>query len=207
MKKRIFYIDGENLFHRITDILIEQKHIRTRRELVRFDFRYFLGEIIHAKLNPKDEIYYYGTKLKLAKANSTLKKQTQAMLIHKRTWGQALANQKITFISAGHLKIRQTKPCIKCSHEGDVFQEKGVDVRLAVDLVKNAFEKNNTTSYIISSDTDLLPAIHAAKDKKMELHYVCTSTDLNWAIYKACGKALTFSEEAVVEAYKRAQKK
>jgi uncharacterized LabA/DUF88 family protein len=203
--KRIFYLDGENLFHRITDVLLQQKLIKARRDLVRFDLRYFIAEIIGTKLRSNDEIRYYGTKLKLLKTNKKLFSRSQAMMIHKRTWGQSLANQHIEFISAGQLKVRDTKPCQKCGYKGEVFQEKGVDVRLAVDLVRDSFTKSGVMAYIISSDTDLLPAINVAKERNLNMFYVCMSTDLNWAMYKACGQALTFTDKIIIKAFKKAK--
>jgi uncharacterized LabA/DUF88 family protein len=204
--KRIFYLDGENLFHRITDVLFQNKLIKNRRDLTKYDFRYFISEIIGAELSPDDDIRYYGTKLKLLKSDKNLFKRSQDMMIHKRTWGQSLANQKIEFISAGQLKVRDTKPCQKCGYRGEVFQEKGVDVRLAVDLVKDSFTKPKSMAYIVSSDTDLLPAINVAKEQNFKMCYVCMSTDLNWALYKACGQVSTFSDKVIVEAFKRANK-
>lgn len=50
------------------------------------------------------------------------------------------------------------------------FHEKGVDVKLAVDLLVGAYENIYDTAILISSDTDLIPAISKVKhlDKKIE---------------------------------------
>jgi hypothetical protein len=42
-----------------------------------------------------------------------------------------------------------------------VLVEKGVDVRLATDLIMDAVHQNYDQAYIFSSDTDLIPAIEA----------------------------------------------
>jgi len=39
------------------------------------------------------------------------------------------------------------------------IREKGVDVKMAVDLVAGAFEDKYDTAVVVSSDTDLIPAI------------------------------------------------
>jgi uncharacterized LabA/DUF88 family protein len=52
------------------------------------------------------------------------------------------------------------------------FHEKGVDVHLATDLLVGAYENQYDTAIIISSDTDLIPAIQKAKDLKKNIEYI-----------------------------------
>ena len=54
---------------------------------------------------------------------------------------------------------------------GGAIREKGVDVKLAVDLVIGAADNIYDTAIVVSSDTDLIPAIkyvRKAKDKTVE---------------------------------------
>src|SRR3990167_8267686 len=44
-------------------------------------------------------------------------------------------------------------------HHDGVFYEKGVDVKLAVDIVVGAYENLYDVAIIVSSDTDLIPAV------------------------------------------------
>jgi uncharacterized LabA/DUF88 family protein len=39
------------------------------------------------------------------------------------------------------------------------YHEKGVDVRIAVDMIVGAYENEFDTVILISSDTDLIPAV------------------------------------------------
>lgn len=50
------------------------------------------------------------------------------------------------------------------------YKEKGVDVKLAVDILDMAYQDKYDTAIIVSSDTDLIPAIIRAKElgKKIE---------------------------------------
>lgn len=64
---------------------------------------------------------------------------------------------------------------VKLGHlmENDgVFHEKGVDVQLALDIVNMAYEKEYDTAIIISSDTDLVPAIKKARELKRSVEYI-----------------------------------
>lgn len=53
-----------------------------------------------------------------------------------------------------------------------VFREKGVDVRIAVDLVALACDGNLETAVLCSSDSDLQPAIKEIKNRKTEVVYL-----------------------------------
>ena len=47
---------------------------------------------------------------------------------------------------------------------GEAMVEKGVDVMIAIDLVKNAYEDLYDTAILVSGDGDFYPAIQAVKD-------------------------------------------
>jgi uncharacterized LabA/DUF88 family protein len=50
--------------------------------------------------------------------------------------------------------------------------EKGVDVKIAVDIVIGAYENLYDRLILVSSDTDLLPALEVVRRKKKEIEYV-----------------------------------
>ena len=53
-----------------------------------------------------------------------------------------------------------------------VYHEKGVDVKIAVDLLVGAYENFYDTAIIISSDTDLVPAIGKVRSLGKEVEYI-----------------------------------
>ncbi len=55
---------------------------------------------------------------------------------------------------------------------GNLYKEKGVDVKISVDLIVGAVDDLYDTAILVSSDTDLIPAIHYIKYKKKKLEYV-----------------------------------
>lgn len=59
----------------------------------------------------------------------------------------------------------------KIVYDNDI-REKGVDVQIAIDLVIGAVENCFDTAIIVSSDTDLLPAIKYIKSKGKSVEYV-----------------------------------
>lgn len=52
------------------------------------------------------------------------------------------------------------------------IREKGVDVKLATDLVIGAFDDVYDTAIVVSSDTDLIPALQYLRYKKKKIEHV-----------------------------------
>ncbi len=52
------------------------------------------------------------------------------------------------------------------------YHEKGVDVQMAVDLLAGAYEDLYDTAILVSSDTDLIPALKKIRQQKKRVEYV-----------------------------------
>jgi uncharacterized LabA/DUF88 family protein len=127
------------------------------------------------------------------------KEQSQKMVDHKKEWDKWLETQKIDFITAGNLKARQKK-------DGVVFVEKGVDVRIAVDMVVQAYETKNTHFVIVSSDSDVIPALRVIKKQSHKITYVGYKNMLNKAIVAHADNTIAYSKEEIIKSYKSANK-
>jgi len=55
---------------------------------------------------------------------------------------------------------------------GKVYKEKGTDVKIAVDLIVGAVDNLYDTAILVSSDTDLIPAIRYIRYKNKKVEYV-----------------------------------
>lgn len=64
------------------------------------------------------------------------------------------------------------------------IREKGVDVKLATDLVIGSVDDLYDTAIIASSDTDLIPAIQYVKFKKKRIEYVGFSNKPSFGMMK-----------------------
>ena len=73
------------------------------------------------------------------------------------------------------------------------YHEKGVDVRIAVDLVVGAYEDNFDSAILISSDTDLIPAIQHVQKLKKRVEYIGFSsppkTQPSYGLIKTCSQS------------------
>ena len=56
--------------------------------------------------------------------------------------------------------------------DGGGYREKGTDVRIGVDMVVGAVEDIYDTAILVSSDTDLIPAVQYVKYKSKRLEYI-----------------------------------
>ena len=78
-----------------------------------------------------------------------------------------------------------------------VYQEKGVDVNIAVDLLVASYENLCERLYLVSSDTDLIPAIAKAQEKGKTVVYVAFSHQVSKALVSACRETQTLTKETL----------
>ena len=80
-----------------------------------------------------------------------------------------LEKQGFTFVLAGNVRPQIITVNGKSK---TIFREKGVDVRLAVDLVSLSCDKVIDRAIMCSSDSDLQPAIAEARKRGVEVVYL-----------------------------------
>ncbi|MFH1833152.1 MAG: NYN domain-containing protein [Candidatus Levyibacteriota bacterium] len=79
------------------------------------------------------------------------------------------------------------------------FSEKGVDVQIAVDIVRGSIKNEFSKFYLISSDTDLLPAIQTAKEEGKEVIYVGFENFISRALQKNCSSYLILKKKQILK--------
>lgn len=155
----LILIDGSNFYFKLKDLKLHN--------LLEFDFNSF------AKfLAKKDKIvgsnYYVGK----------IKQDGSARI------GRLHADQQKLF---ENLKVHGFKYVLGYLLKSDgKFHEKGVDVHIAVDILTAVYEKLANRIILVSSDTDLEPAIQIARSKKMKVEYVGFSHMPSAAMIRFC---------------------
>jgi len=81
-----------------------------------------------------------------------------------------LESQDFEFIFGG--RVRGNIKILKRGKKFVSFREKGVDVRMAVDMVGMAYRKELKTVILASSDSDLQPAVRELKGIDVECIYL-----------------------------------
>ncbi|OGZ24255.1 MAG: hypothetical protein A2896_00190 [Candidatus Nealsonbacteria bacterium RIFCSPLOWO2_01_FULL_43_32] len=146
------FIDGGNFYFKLKELASE---LDGKHSLIDFNFRGFSEWLV--KPNELSEVRYYLGIVKRERNNSKSEKlyADQQRLIGK------LQQQNIN-ITFGHV-IR---------HPDKTHHEKGVDVRLAVEMIRFARENKYDIAYLVSSDTDLVAAVEEVQAFGKKVQYV-----------------------------------
>lgn len=142
-KKVIVYIDGFNFYYGL-------KHNSWRRyywlDLVKF-FESFMREDQELV-----KVKYFS-----AKPNDIDKSRRQNALFQANQ-----ANPKFELILGKYL--HKTMTCHSCGYVINTYEEKETDVRIATQIVADAYKKNCDIAIIVSADSDMVPAIELAQE-------------------------------------------
>lgn len=164
MKRAFVFIDGSNFYFRLKDLVSK---LNGRFSLLDFNYREFSEWLV--KPDKLIEVHYYVGAIKRQINNEKVEKMyaDQQRLIAK------LQQQKI-FVTLGQL-IR---------HPDKTYHEKGVDVRLAVEMIRFAREDKYDNGYLLSSDTDLVPAIEEVQSFGKTIQYIGAAKGQSFGISK-----------------------
>lgn len=145
-RERIFIvIDGSNFYHRIKELNLQN--------LLKFDYVRF-SEFIAGERAVVIKRYYIA-----AVREEFGNEKSKELMKNQRILSGKLKNFGWE-ISFGHML------------KTDAYREKGVDVQIATDILIGAYENLYDTVVLISSDTDLIPALIKAKEKGKKIEYV-----------------------------------
>ena len=191
------YIDGENFRKGLENSLRKGDVLQKGATLQ----KYHIVDLLRDALGIDDlEIVYYASRVKLPKGYEPSVEMVDfasTIKAESRVWLSSVVGQGIALVKAGNLKIRQSKPCRTCGAQQDILQEKGVDVRLAADLLEDVYERDLASIGLVSSDTDLCPVVHKAVDKNVRVVYICFADGLNRAVAASASETVAISAEKV----------
>lgn len=142
------YIDGSNLYFRLRALQIPN--------LVTFDYA-GLSLWVAGSRTVVSKRYYIGVVKaeEMDKHAQTLRREQQRLFAHLESSQQGFK------IVRGYLM----------KYDG-IYREKGVDVKLATDLLVGAYENLYDTAAIFSSDTDFIPAISTVRSRGKRIEYI-----------------------------------
>ena len=76
-----------------------------------------------------------------------------------------------------------------------IYQEKGVDVRIALKILKGALKNDYDECYVISSDTDIIPAIKDAQKEGKKIIYVGFENFVSQAMKNNCSRSFILTSK------------
>jgi len=147
--ERVFIlIDGNNFYHRLKEIFTSKDTLLYFRYN---DFAHWLAQ----KRNITQQKYYIGVvRAKPSDVKGQYMRKNQQKLftqLRKNDW----------HIEYGYL----------LDTDG-TYHEKGVDVHIATDLLIGSYENLYDTVLVVSSDTDLIPALAKIRAMKKKVEYI-----------------------------------
>lgn len=167
-QKCTILIDGSNFYYKLKDLGLHN--------LLTFDFSEFIRFV--ARSHDVVSACYYVGRIRQDGSSKTEK------LFN--------AQQKLL----GNLKKHKILYQFGCLLKNDgVYREKGVDVQIAVDMLVAAYENLADRIILVSSDTDLAPAIRKAKEKKKIVEYVGFSHNPSVAMVSFCSESTLLKKE------------
>ena len=187
MKSSALFIDGENFKYKIGEIL------ESKTNFPDFDIHKLFDTVL-----PDEDLKernYYVSKLHFHK--ETAKKSTR-LIEEQRKLKRNLISSGFNFVVSGHVRIQEVT-ARKPGQKKFVFYEKGVDVRIAVDLVSYAYDKRVNRVYLCSSDSDLQPAIHKAREKGLKVIYVGFESSPNIGLTKTTDSFILVKNSQILE--------
>lgn len=171
MSRNLVLIDGSNFYHKA-------KKLSPSTHLTNLDYRKLFSEVTDKKSEELDLVYCVG---------EVINKRGDAKA------GRLFSNQQTLFYNLGEQHIVVKRGFLLCV--GEVYHEKGVDVRIALDIQRGAFKNEYDTCFVVSSDTDLLPAVAEARILEKEVVYVGFESFLSSAMVKNCSRTRTITRE------------
>ncbi|MDP4009585.1 MAG: NYN domain-containing protein [Candidatus Shapirobacteria bacterium] len=160
MDKLLVIIDGSNFYH-------GSKNLCPEVHLTNFNYRKLVEKVVGQK---GMRILYCVGEIKRESGN----KKAEGMYAQQQSLFYNLEQQKIEVYKGFMLK------------SDGKYHEKGVDVKMAVEITAGALKNEYNVCYLISSDTDIVPAILEAKVVKKKIIYVGFEKKLSRAMMRNC---------------------
>ena len=174
--RAILFIDGSNFYHRLKSLTTNQGKV----SLLNFDYQSFAKNLI--RTDSLIEIRYY---IGAIKRQSGSDKSEKLYADQQRLFAK-LQSQNIPLILGTLLR-----------HPDKSFHEKGVDVRLAVEMIRFARADEYDIAYLLSSDTDLVPAVEEVQSAGKEVYYVGISKGQSFGLTKVSKNTLLLRPEDI----------
>lgn len=182
--RAIVFIDGNNFYYKIKDITSSKTEVL---KLLDFQYRSFAQNLV--SLTQKGTIladirYYVGSVKRQAGPD---KEKSEKLYANQQKFIAKLQQQKVAVILGNLIQ-----------HPDKSFHEKGVDVRIAVEMIRLARENKYDTAYLLSSDTDLVPAVEEVHSFNKKIIYVGVPKGQSFGLTKASDSVILLRDEDVI---------
>lgn len=195
MSQTILLIDGENFTHKIKEVLEGAGKASSIIDAVNIDLKVlFANSLKGLKISSR---VFYGAKLHY---HPETPEKSEKLIKSQRKLVNNLKSQGYEFIMAGNVRGQKVEKKM-------IFREKGVDVRIAVDMVSLACDKKVKTIVLCSSDSDLQPAIAEVRKRRVEVVYLGFENKPNKGLTFTTNRTILLRNSEIVEACKKKEER
>lgn len=195
MTRTILYIDGENLKNYIKKVLKNSGIPNNKQNLENFDYASLFAQVL--KGTKITESRYYSAKIRFHPKSA---KKSKQLILKQRIQKNNLEKLGFTYIIEGNVRPQEVQVNNK---KQIIFHEKGVDVKIAVDLVANTCDKLVDTVILCSSDSDLQPAVKEVKARKIEIVYLGFELNPNKGLTYTTDRTILIRNSEVLETFNK----
>jgi uncharacterized LabA/DUF88 family protein len=140
MKRAAFYIDGFNLYHSILNLRDPKLKWLSLASLCKM--------LVPSRTETANSITYF---------SATATHRGAASIVRHKAYISALKSEGVECV-LGRFKDRYQR-CRACGHQWNHPEEKETDVSIAIRMVADGFQDKYDVCYLVSADTDLVPAL------------------------------------------------
>jgi len=192
MKKTILYIDGENLRHYIEDVLKKQPGVSSKKaKMFNVDFKALFDKVLKGiRLSKR---VYYASRLRHHK---DFPEKSKSLIQEQRVLKSKLENSGFNFLISGNVRAQKVKVKGKTKV---VFREKGVDVKMAVDIIVDVCDRKVQRVILCSSDSDLQPVVKEARKRGVEVIYLGFESNPNKGLTYTTDRTILIRNSEVID--------
>lgn len=169
-QKVIVYVDGFNFYYGL------KKHTKWKKY-----YWIDLARLFESFLRPDQELV--AVKYFSARVDDLDKSLRQNAFFQANK-----ENPKFQLILGKYLK--KTFECFSCHRQIHTHEEKETDVRIATQIVADAYKKNCDIAMVVSADSDMIPAVELALEAGQKVFAYFPPFQVSTAISLLLGKAV-----------------
>jgi len=171
--RSIVIIDGSNFYYKLKSLKY--------KETINFEYSKWIKSVVgDSKIVSK---YYCIGKIKASQNN----KKARKMMAKQQSLVTRLV--KLGFVIRYGYLLKS----------GGKYHEKGVDVQMAVDMLRDVYKNKCDQVVVVSSDSDLIPAIEEVQNEGKEVLYIGFKHQPSYALLKACKRSMLLEKQDVEE--------
>ncbi len=188
--KTILFIDWENLKKKL-EVVFKKEGVK-KPNWNEYNFLELFNHVLEGiKIDRK---IFYAAKLSI---HLLTKEKSKELIEEQRLFKTYVEKQNFEFIFGG--RVRGNIITNQKGKESVLFKEKGVDVKMAVDMVNMACDGELKTAILASSDSDIQPAIKSLRKRSIECIYLGFEIEPNKGLIYTTSRTILIRNSEVLK--------